>query len=169
MNNFHGLLSSDYGFKPQGKFAPMAPPLRPHNPNNNFTNSSSSPFDTDSLFRSHHSETTANPDPFDDIFGVKKWNSSSNSVNLDSIFGCNGGRGGGVESGVRFLSLPVFDKPVYDDEGDGVGDDVFGGVEYDYNFMENQHYKDWNFVAFKLLPFRDMMRKVNCLRSRQMK
>ncbi|GAB2209677.1 hypothetical protein Drorol1_Dr00026898, partial [Drosera rotundifolia] len=30
---------------------------------------------------------------------------------------------------MRFSSLPVFDKPVYDDEGDGVGDDVFGGVE----------------------------------------
>lgn len=51
-------------------------------------------------------------------------------MNLDSIFGGNGGGGGGgVESGVRFSSLPVFDKPVYDDEGDGVGDDVFGGVE----------------------------------------
>ncbi|GAB2216838.1 hypothetical protein Droror1_Dr00024618 [Drosera rotundifolia] len=30
---------------------------------------------------------------------------------------------------MRFSSLPVFDKPVYDDEGDVVGDDVFGGVE----------------------------------------
>ncbi|KAL9254254.1 Auxilin-related protein [Drosera capensis] len=125
MSEFHGLLSSDYGFKPQGKSAPMAPPLRPHNPNPNFTNSSSAPVDTDSLFRSHHSETTANPDPFEDVFGVGKGN--SNSVNLDSIFGGNGGGGGGgVESGVRFSSLPVFDKPVYDDEGDGVGDDVFG-------------------------------------------
>ncbi|KAL9274835.1 Auxilin-related protein [Drosera capensis] len=126
MNDFHGLLSSDYGFKPQGKSAPMAPPLRPHNPNPNFTNSSSAPFDTDSLFRSHHSETTANPDPFDVVFGVGKGN--SNSVNLDSIFGGNGGGGGGGggESGVRFSSLPMFDKPVYDDEGDGVGDDLFG-------------------------------------------
>ncbi|GAB2259333.1 hypothetical protein Droror1_Dr00027473 [Drosera rotundifolia] len=96
-----------------------------------FTHSSSSsaPFDTDSLFQSHHSETTANPDPFDGVFDVGKGNSSSNLVNLDSIFGGNSGEGGGLESGMRFSSLPVFDKPVYDDEGDGVGDDVFGGVE----------------------------------------
>ncbi|GAB2234112.1 hypothetical protein Droror1_Dr00003349 [Drosera rotundifolia] len=91
--------------------------------------SSSAPFDTDSLFQSQHSKTTANPDPFDDVFGVEKGNSSSNSVNLDSIFGGNGGGGGGLESGMRFSSLSVFDKPMYDDEGDGVGDDVFGGVE----------------------------------------
>ncbi|GAB2213549.1 hypothetical protein Droror1_Dr00017859 [Drosera rotundifolia] len=60
----------------------MAPPLRPHNPIPNFTNSSFAPFDTDSLFRSHHSETTANLDPFDDVFCVGKGDLSSNSVNL---------------------------------------------------------------------------------------
>ncbi|GAB2233218.1 hypothetical protein Droror1_Dr00002437, partial [Drosera rotundifolia] len=70
------------GFKPQGKYAPMAPPLCPHNPNPNFTYSSSAHIDTNSLFQFHHSETTANPDPFDDVFGVEKGNSSLNSVNL---------------------------------------------------------------------------------------
>uniref|UniRef100_A0A803L4T7 Uncharacterized protein n=1 Tax=Chenopodium quinoa TaxID=63459 RepID=A0A803L4T7_CHEQI len=89
----------------------------------NSKNSSSSLFDDhDTLFRPNRKNTSS--DDFgilDDVFatgGIKSNSSKStnnaNSVNLDSIFG--GGGGGGGETASKFSSLPVFDKPVYDDE-----------------------------------------------------
>ncbi|XP_021734621.1 auxilin-related protein 2-like isoform X1 [Chenopodium quinoa] len=146
MNDFQGLLSSDYGFKPQGKAAPMAGAKSGINSSSssssansafnfeiggsktasypsNSKNSSSSLFDDhDTLFRPNRKNTSS--DDFgilDDVFatgGIKSNSSKStnnaNSVNLDSIFG--GGGGGGGETASKFSSLPVFDKPVYDDE-----------------------------------------------------
>ncbi|KNA18051.1 hypothetical protein SOVF_073920 [Spinacia oleracea] len=140
MNDFQGLLSTDYGFKPQGKAAPMAASKSGTNssnsafnfeiggsktasfPSNSKNPTSSSLFDDhDTLFRSNRKTTSS--DDFgilDDVFatgGIKSnsaKSSNNNSVNMDSIFG--GGGGGGGESGPKFSSLPVFDKPVYDDE-----------------------------------------------------
>lgn len=142
MNDFQGLLSSDYGFKPQGKAAPMAASKSSTNsspnsafnfeiggsktasyPSNSKSSSSSSTLfdDHDTLFRPNRKTTTS--DDFgilDDVFsaGVNRSNSArtssnnnnnhNNSVNLDSIFG--------GDSGPKFSSLPVFDKPVYDDD-----------------------------------------------------
>ncbi|GAB2277289.1 hypothetical protein Dimus_011997 [Dionaea muscipula] len=142
MNDFHGLLSSDFGLKPQGKSAPMAPPR--HNPTSttnsalNFeiggrpsslSKSSSGSFldDRDTLSRPPSSTTNRKPQDysnlggFDDVFvgggGNSRSGGNSNSpVILDSIFS------GSADTGSNFSSMPVFDKPVYDD------DDVFDGV-----------------------------------------
>ncbi|CAO2836906.1 unnamed protein product [Amaranthus hypochondriacus] len=143
MNDFQGLLSSDYGFKPQGKAAPMAPPKSSSvNSNSAFnfeiggSKSSSSPFDDhETLFRPNRK---ANSDDFadlGDVFPNSKFNKSNSSkvnssVNLDSIFGGGGGGGGGGDSGSRFSSLPVFDKPVYDD-------DVSSSTKYDDIFSSS--------------------------------
>ncbi|GAB2287221.1 hypothetical protein Dimus_021603 [Dionaea muscipula] len=140
MNDFHGLLSSDFGFKPQGKSAPMAPP-RP-NPTSNAVNSafnfetggkpssgsksSSGSFieDHDTLIHPPSSTSRKTQDfsilgGFDDVFGrggnSKPTVDSNSAMNLDSIFS------GSADTGSKFSSLPVFDKPVYDD-------DVFDGV-----------------------------------------
>ncbi|KAL2928159.1 Auxilin-related protein 2 [Bienertia sinuspersici] len=140
MNDFQGLLSSDYGFKPQGKAAPMAPPKSTSNSSSNSpfnfeiggsktsasNSKSSSSFmdDPETLFRPNRKTPIDDLGNLDDVFSVggSKLNSSksvnnnsSNSVNLDSIFGGVGGGGGG-DSGSKFSSLPVFDKPVYDED-----------------------------------------------------
>lgn len=132
MNDFEGLLSSDYGFKPQGKSAPMAsqkPNIPLSNSNSAFdfdiggtktTSSSSSPLfdDHDTLFRPNNRQKNPKDDfsdlgEFGDAFSRAHSKStggtnSSSSVNLDSIFG--------GDSGSRFSSLPVFDRPLYDED-----------------------------------------------------
>jgi hypothetical protein len=125
MNDFSGLLNSDYGFKPSGKSAPMS--------------SSSKPpiFDLGSTGPSSRSTRTSNsfsgsiPDDRDPIFGPPKAqdfenifggsarfsaNSPAEAFNLDSMYGGTGDSGAKVSD-----SGPVFDKPVYDD-------DIFDGV-----------------------------------------
>jgi len=147
MNDFEGLLSSDYGFKPQGKSAPMAA-KKPNNPMSNSnspfnfeiggakttpSSSSSTPLfdDHDTLFR--HNLKTPKDDfsdlgEFGDVFSVgrsKSTGTNSSSVNIDSIFaaaggvggaGAGGGGGGVGDSEPRFPSMPVFDKPLYDED-----------------------------------------------------
>ncbi|KAK9950190.1 hypothetical protein M0R45_005691 [Rubus argutus] len=100
MNDFSGLLNSDYGFKPSGKSAPMS--------------SSSKPpiFDLGSTGPSSRSTRTSNsfsgsiPDDRDPIFGPPK------AQDFENIFG---------GSARCPIPGPVFDKPVYDD-------DIFDGV-----------------------------------------
>ncbi|KAH9605480.1 hypothetical protein KSS87_003918 [Heliosperma pusillum] len=124
MNDFEGLLSTDYGFKPSNK--PMAPPKSSSNSTSfkttSFPSSTSSPFvyDRDALFRPNQHSDLGN---FDDIFPnpkPKSTNSNSNasdSVDFDSIFGGGGGAGDSPPPPPpKFSSLPVFDKPLYDDD-----------------------------------------------------
>nr|GEV64416.1 hypothetical protein [Tanacetum cinerariifolium]GEV64833.1 hypothetical protein [Tanacetum cinerariifolium] len=85
MDDF-GILARDFGFKPQGKSAPMKSDNRPSPP----ATSSSSDIDYDSIF--------------------KNTDGKSKSVNFNS-------------------TLPVYDKPVYDDFDDGAsGGDIFDGL-----------------------------------------
>ncbi|XP_027367776.1 auxilin-related protein 2-like isoform X2 [Abrus precatorius] len=109
MNDFDGLLTTDFGFKPQGKAAPMAA-SKPQ--------SSSLNFDLGS--RSTRSfNDSVNAASFDDLFGAHA--KSDSSFNLDSMFRASS------DFASKSVNLPVndkpvFDKPVYDD------DDIFDGV-----------------------------------------
>lgn len=111
MDDF-GILARDFGFKPQGKSAPMKSDTgdvrtRPQ------SSSSASSF------------AAANDDPiFNDVFGgpPKFTNNNSRSttamsdIDYDSIFKTNEAKTKSTSS-----NLPVFDKPVYDD-------DIFDGL-----------------------------------------
>uniref|UniRef100_A0A6N2MZ09 J domain-containing protein n=1 Tax=Salix viminalis TaxID=40686 RepID=A0A6N2MZ09_SALVM len=120
MDDFTGLLARDFGFKPQGKSAPMAPPRRTNNYSSNFNLGSGGPVHTRSsssnktapLFDNH-----AGTDGllFNDVFGgppqysVSRGGASTTALSFDhdSIF---------KEQNSKSASLPIFDKPVYDDE-----------------------------------------------------
>ncbi|CAN1127962.1 Auxilin-related protein 1 [Linum perenne] len=127
MDDFPGILARDFGFKPQGKSAPMAPPR-----NSNTTTFSSSFGGPEPTTRSASSLSSKSSPVFDDhdrggdglmfndVFGgPPKYGesrggntaSSSSSFDYDSIF---------KEKSAK-SSLPVFDKPVYDD-------DIFDGL-----------------------------------------
>jgi hypothetical protein len=125
MDDFPGLLARDFGYKPQGKSAPMAPPRNTNSDNTNFnlgsggsvhirssiSNKSAPIFDdhvgTDGLL-------------FNNAFdGPLKYSESrggasttTSSFDYDSIF---------KDQNSKSASLPVFDKPVYDD-------DIFDGL-----------------------------------------
>ncbi|KAL1364659.1 hypothetical protein AAHE18_03G232200 [Arachis hypogaea] len=143
MNDFDGLLASEFGYKPQGKSAPMARSKGSSNFSNtssslNFdlgsrsaraTNSTASDFGSTSVFGS--SGGMRNRDAgggFDEMFGGSTARSESRGgadspFDLDSMF-----RGGSSSTAGDFGSRstnspkPVYDKPVYDD------DDIFDGI-----------------------------------------
>ena len=145
MNDFDGLLASEFGYKPQGKSAPMAPSKGSSNFSNssslNFdlgsrsarasnSNSMSSDFDADSVFGSSGSRKNRDAGGgFDDLFGGSAARSESRGgadspFDLDSMFR-GGSSSGGGDFGSRSANSPppVYDKPVYDDD-----DDIFDGV-----------------------------------------
>ncbi|XP_030471678.2 auxilin-related protein 2-like [Syzygium oleosum] len=121
MNDFDGLLTADFGFKPQGKSAPMKP-----------SSASAASFDFDLGSRSGRAPNS------DHAFGFEPKARSQTLDDFGDIFGDNArgagkseSRGGGG-SGFDFDSMynssakspgsPVYDKPpVYDD-------DIFEGV-----------------------------------------
>ncbi|KAM3750584.1 hypothetical protein ACB098_04G047000 [Castanea mollissima] len=132
MNDFEGLLASDFGFKPQGKSAPMAgskstsattvggSSTRPRSSSNSFE-------DRDSLF-------TANPQQkpqdfgsgFGDLFGSARYaTKSETTAAASSSFNFDMFRDSGApvksSSSSSAPPPPVYDKPVYDD-------DIFDGV-----------------------------------------
>ncbi|KAM4106234.1 hypothetical protein ACB094_04G051500 [Castanea mollissima] len=132
MNDFEGLLASDFGFKPQGKSAPMAgskstsattvggSSTRPRSSSNSFE-------DRDSLF-------TANPQQkpqdfgsgFGDLFGSARYaTKSETNAAASSSFNFDMFRDSGApvksSSSSSAPPPPVYDKPVYDD-------DIFDGV-----------------------------------------
>ncbi|KAK9735542.1 hypothetical protein RND81_04G211400 [Saponaria officinalis] len=122
MNDFEGLLSSDYGFKPSGKSAPMAN-VKSSTKTASYSSSSSSFIDDrDTLFRPNHKSDFSDLGNFDDVFPNSKSTSSSSNnrnaagVDFDSIFGGGGGGEAAAAPPPKFSSLPVFDKPVYDDD-----------------------------------------------------
>ncbi|XP_021301079.1 auxilin-related protein 1 [Herrania umbratica] len=119
MDDFPGLLAKDFGIKPQGKSAPMAPPRNPSSGTNfssgsnygfrsDFTRSSSgnAKSSSNAIFDDHDRDGLI----FNDVFGgPPKYSSESrataaqtSSFDYDSIF--------------KEPKPPVFDKPVYDDD-----------------------------------------------------
>ncbi|PIA58420.1 hypothetical protein AQUCO_00500386v1 [Aquilegia coerulea] len=149
MDDFPGLLARDFGFRAQGKAAPMAASKGTSGGNLNFgmgsggdgrsssfssssrgksnwnsTPSGSSFLDDDGLFRSSASQKNHDSDGlggYNDVYGgPPKYTNQSNTRNsatfdYDAVF--QGSKG---SSGAK-SSLPVYDKPVYDD-------DIFDGV-----------------------------------------
>ncbi|KAB2618969.1 auxilin-related protein 2-like [Pyrus ussuriensis x Pyrus communis] len=135
MNDFEGLLASDFGFKPSGKSAPMSA---------SSANSSSKPsnFDlgstgTSRSARASNSFSGSIADDRDSIFGSSKGQDFGDilggsarysgklqsrgedaAFNFDSMFG---GSADSVPKSSSTNSGPVYDKPVYDD-------DIFVGV-----------------------------------------
>ncbi|XP_010270274.1 PREDICTED: auxilin-related protein 2-like [Nelumbo nucifera] len=156
MDEFPGLLARDFGFRPQGKSAPMAASKGTGSlgsggtlnfgigsggdiRSSSFTSRSKSGWnsnsvggsfldDHDGLFRPSGNQKTQDSGGlggYDDVFGgpPKYTNrsdsrggaSSASTFDYDSIFQ------GSKDSGSKSSSLPVFDKPVYDD-------DMFNGL-----------------------------------------
>ncbi|KAI3407999.1 J domain-containing protein [Psidium guajava] len=122
MNDLDALLNADFGFKPQGKSAPMKP--------SSSAASTTASFDFDLGSRSSRVSNS------DHTYGSKPNAKSQTLDDLDDLFANNArstskseSRGG--DSGFDFDSMfnsssrspgsPVYDKPVYDD-------DIFEGV-----------------------------------------
>ncbi|CAN6476092.1 unnamed protein product [Victoria cruziana] len=123
MEDFPGLLQRDYGFKPQGKSAPMLsakrPPPPPPTTKSGWSSSNSFIDNHDDIFGGPPAGSAAagRPDPvaYDDVFGGPVRSSTTGgSSGLDSVFP-------GLKDPPRSSSMPVFDKPLYDD-------DIFEGV-----------------------------------------
>ncbi|XP_020234964.1 auxilin-related protein 2 [Cajanus cajan] len=105
MNDFDGLLTTDFGFKPQGKSAPMAASKAS-------SKTSSLNFDLGSR-STRASNSFAAADSFDDLFAARA--KPDASVNLDSVFRDSN------DFRSKSVSSAAYDKPVYDD-------DIFDGV-----------------------------------------
>ncbi|KAL4021205.1 hypothetical protein IC575_019997 [Cucumis melo] len=142
MNDFEGLLATNYGFKPQGKAAPMAaskgnsninptsspnfdlgsrPSFRSTKTSNSLSGSLAD--DRDSLNRSMSAHDNREFDGLDDLLGGSgrfsrkpEARAGDSDVNFDSLF-----NGVGNSSQPPASNLPVYDKPVYDD-------DIFDGI-----------------------------------------
>eukprot|EP00256_Glycine_max_P069471 XP_025984066.1 auxilin-related protein 2 isoform X4 [Glycine max] len=108
MNDFDGLLATDFGFKPQGKSAPMAASKVS---SNNKTSSLNFDLGSRSTRTSNSSvNAAAAAASFDDLFGDSSVFRASADFRSKSV-------------NVPVHDGPVFDKPVYDDD-----DDIFDGV-----------------------------------------
>ncbi|XP_008807324.2 auxilin-related protein 2-like [Phoenix dactylifera] len=176
MDEFPGLLARDFGFRPQGKNAPMAASKAASVGGVNLGTGSarSSPASTswnksrsgwnstgDSLLGDHGVEISENRSSpaYDDVFGGPPSQSNSTShgrsgsatspPSFDSIF--EGFKDSGAKP-VTSSSLPVYDKPVYDDDiFDGVPgiksssikyDDVFTSMSAGSNHVSSPPYDD---------------------------
>lgn len=124
MDDFQGLLARDFGLRPQGKAAPMAAAR------------SSAP--SGSAWPNPRSTPAPAAPAYDDLFGAAPPKSGpSPSASFDSIFDSLKEPAAGAPPRPKHSSMPVYDKPVYDDDiFDGVPgvksssaryDDVFGG------------------------------------------
>ncbi|KAF5206972.1 Auxilin-related protein [Thalictrum thalictroides] len=181
MDDFPGLLARDYGFRAQGKAAPMAASKGTSGGNLNFgmgsggdgrtssfssssrgksnwnsTPTGSSFLDDDGLFKSSGSQKNHDSDGlggYNDVYGgPPKYTNQSNTRNsatfdYDAVF-----QGSKSSSGAKLSSLPVYDKPVYDDDiFDGVpGMKSTSSVKYDDVFSsissppkQNDHFDDF--------------------------
>lgn len=142
MNDFEGLLATNYGFKPQGKAAPMAaskgtsninptsspnfdlgsrPSFRSTKTSNSLSGSLAD--DHDMLNRSMSAHENREFGGLDDLLGgsgrfsrKSETRGGESDVNFDSLF-----HGGGNSGQPAASNLPVYDKPVYDD-------DIFDGI-----------------------------------------
>ncbi|KAI9114311.1 hypothetical protein K1719_014539 [Acacia pycnantha] len=140
MNDLDGLLAADFGFKQQGKGAPMAASKG----SSNATNSRSLNFDLgsrgasrstgsfnsfggsfmddgDSPFKSSGNQKN-DTGGFDDLLGSSaRYPSKSESRGADASFNLDSMYPGSGDFGSKSVNPPVYDKPVYDD-------DIFDGV-----------------------------------------
>lgn len=117
MDEFPSLLARDFGFKPQGKSAPMAPSRA--NNSSFVLGSNASEFSKSSSLRSTAVFDDHDRDGpfFNDVFvGPPKYSSTSA---VDSRSGNASSFDYGSFSGSSNAnSMPVYDKPVYDDDVD---------------------------------------------------
>ncbi|KAL5554928.1 hypothetical protein UlMin_037164 [Ulmus minor] len=141
MNDFEGLLASDYGFKPSGKSAPMsasaatsskasAPnfdlgsrgPSRSTRASNSFSGSVAD--DPDSIFAPSSAQRSHDFAGLGDVLGGSaRYASKSENRGADSAFNFDSMFGSSADAAPKpSNSEPVYDKPVYDD------DDIFNGV-----------------------------------------
>jgi len=115
MNDFDRLLATEFGLKPQGKSAPMSSSSKG---SSNFTKTSSLNFDSHSRsFRSSNHDS----DSFSDLF-------NSNPISRTT-------------SGFASMSVnsPVYDKPLYDDDGSAAAfDDLLGGFDHSNKTVKNE-------------------------------
>lgn len=117
MDEFPSLLARDFGFKPQGKSAPMAPSRAS---NSSFVlGSNASEFPKSSSLRSTDVFDDHDRDGpfFNDVFvGPPKYSSTSA---VDSRSGNTSSFDyGSISGSSNANSMPVYDKPVYDDDVD---------------------------------------------------
>ncbi|KAK7358791.1 hypothetical protein VNO77_00730 [Canavalia gladiata] len=126
MNDFDGLFTSDFGFKPQGKSAPMAPPTKGSSNtsplNFDFGSRSARSSTSDSLFGSSAPRRNHESGSFDNLLAGAGAGSETrrpdSPFDLDSMYG---GPSADFPSRSTNSPPPVYDKPVYDD-------DIFDGV-----------------------------------------
>ncbi|XP_062095127.1 auxilin-related protein 2-like [Humulus lupulus] len=144
MNDFEGLLGTDFGFKPSNKSTPMAAgstaastkasanlvnnfdlgsrgPPRSTRVSNSFSGSLTD--DRDSIFGPSNAQRSPDFSGLGDIMGGSaRFAAKSESPRTDSAFNFDSMFPSSTETGSK-SSEPVYDKPVYDDE-----DDIFNGV-----------------------------------------
>ncbi|GAV68407.1 LOW QUALITY PROTEIN: Homeobox domain-containing protein/DDT domain-containing protein [Cephalotus follicularis] len=133
MDDFPGLLARDFGFKPQGKSAPMAPQRTSFGVGSGNLHRSSSK--SNSIFDDHDRDNngllftdvfggppryTSAP-PSSDSLGTTTKTASSSAFDYDSIFRDQNNSSAGAGEKSDSVSPPIFDKPVYDD-------DIFDGL-----------------------------------------
>ncbi|RDX74542.1 Auxilin-related protein 2, partial [Mucuna pruriens] len=118
MNDFDGLFTSDFGLKPQGKSAPMAPPSKGSSNaaplNFDFGSRSARASNSDSLFGSSAPPKSRDAAAFDDLLAGSDSRRADSPFDFDSMYG-------GPPARSTNSPPPVYDKPVYDD-------DIFDGV-----------------------------------------
>ncbi|XP_077224083.1 auxilin-related protein 1-like [Tasmannia lanceolata] len=120
MDDFPGLLARDFGFKPQVKPAPMSASKGGIGSGSRKSGSASILEDHDGLFGNQNSQNYDILGGFGDVYGgPTKYNSSTSSSSV-SAFGFESVFPSSKDVDKSF-SLPVYDKPVYDD-------DIFDGV-----------------------------------------
>jgi hypothetical protein len=114
MDDFQGLLARDFGLRPQGKAAPMAAPSGSAWPNPRSTPAPSAP-------------------SYDDLFGAAA--PPKPGPSFDSIFYSFKEPSAVAPSKPNHSSMPVYDKPVYDDDiFDGVPGVKSSSARYDHVF-----------------------------------
>ncbi|GFZ20027.1 hypothetical protein Acr_28g0007320 [Actinidia rufa] len=114
MDDF-GMLARDFGFRPQGKSAPMAPPKSSFGARSDGVDRSSSSSRDGFLFN----DVFSGP-PKHTSAGNSKSASSMSDFDYDSIFKSSSATTAASDSKNR-SSSPVYDKPVYDE-------DIFDGL-----------------------------------------
>ncbi|XP_057483734.1 auxilin-related protein 2-like [Actinidia eriantha] len=114
MDDF-GMLARDFGFRPQGKSAPMAPPKSSFGARSDGVDRSSSSSRDGFLFN----DVFSGP-PKHTSAGNSKSASSMSDFDYDSIFKSSSTTAAASDSKNR-SSSPVYDKPVYDE-------DIFDGL-----------------------------------------
>ncbi|CAJ2641466.1 unnamed protein product [Trifolium pratense] len=116
MNDFDGLLDTDFRLKQQGKSAPMS-----SKESSNFTKTSSPKFDSSSRSTRSSNQDSA---PFSDLY------------NFDSISRSNS------SFASKSVNSPVYDKPVYDDDISNRSatafDDILGGFGDSKKTVKNE-------------------------------